>query len=386
MFTKYVLPLIAIAGLAFAVFTVIQAQQAPPPSRPIASPPLRPAGPDWIAGAGLVEAQKRNIPVGTPVPGVIESVFVKEGSIVKKGDPLFKIDARELVAERDVRRAMRGAAEAELYKLEAGYRSEDREIAAASLKVAQARYNSADIQFRRTAGIFERGAGTQSEYDRDRFALDEAYASLLRARAEAEKVENGSWIKDIEVARAKVDQAREEEERLTIEIERRTVAAPVDGQILQVNLLPGQFAALAWNEPLLLLGDVTKLHVRVDLDEQDLPFFEQGAEAVATLKNRAGVKFELRFVRVDPYVLPKKSLTGNNTERVDTRVLQVIYALPDERPIPVFVGQQMDVYLKAAKPNGLDLDVSSLPPATIASEAESSSPASDIASPNPAVP
>jgi multidrug resistance efflux pump len=376
MLTKYVLPLLALAGLAFAVFTVVQAQQKPPSSRPIASPPVRPIGSDWIAGAGIIEAQRRNIPIGTPVAGVVETVFVKEGSIVKAGDPLFKIDARELIADRNVRRAMREAAEAELARLEAGYRSEDREIAAASLKAAQARYNSAEVQYRRTVGIFERGAGTQSEYDRDRFALDEAYAALLRARTEAEKLQNGSWIEDIKVARANVAQARMEEQRLDTEIERRTILAPMDGQILQVNVLPGQFAALAWNEPLLLLGDVTSLHVRVDIDEQDLPFFTDGAEAVATLKNRAGVKFELKFVRVDPYVIPKKSLTGNNTERVDTRVLQVIYALPDERPIAVHVGQQMDVYLKATRVPGLDLDVSSLPPSPPGS--------SDAASPAPA--
>lgn len=364
MFTKYLLPLAAVIGLAFAVYSVIQAQQKPPASHPVASPPVHPTGGGWIAGAGIVEAQRRNIPIGTPAPGVIEALFVKEGSVVKKGDPLFQIDARELIADREVRRAMRDASEAELHKLEAGYRLEDREMAAASFKAARARYNAAEVQFRRTAGVFERGAGTQSEYDRDRYAMDEAYASLLRARTEAEKLQNGSWIEDIKVARAAVAQAQQEEARLSIEIERRTIHSPMDGQILQVNVLPGQFAALAWNEPLLLLGDVSHLHVRVDIDEQDLPFFAEGAEAVATLKNRAGVKFELKFVRVDPYVTPKKSLTGNNTERVDTRVLQVIYALPDERPVPVYVGQQMDVYLKASSQAGLDLDVSAVPPAS----------------------
>ena len=49
-------------------------------------------------------------------------------------------------------------------------------------------------------------------------------------------------------------------------------------------------------------------------------------------------------MRVEPYVVPKKSLTGDNTERVDTRVLQVIYALvsADRR---VYVGQQLDVFV-----------------------------------------
>ena len=56
----------------------------------------------------------------------------------------------------------------------------------------------------------------------------------------------------------------------------------------------------------------------------------------------------MKFVYVEPYVIPKQSLTGYNSERVDTRVLQVIYELPEDRPMDVYIGQQMDVYLKAA--------------------------------------
>ena len=130
-----------------------------------------------------------------------------------------------------------------------------------------------------------------------------------------------------------------------------------DGEILQLNVRVGQFAALTWKEPMIVLGDVNHLHVRVDIDENDLPYFEKGTRAIATLKGRPNVRFPLEFVYVEPYVIPKQSLTGSNSERVDTRVLQVVYALPDKRPIDVYVGQQMDVYLKAAKvPQGLSLD------------------------------
>lgn len=101
---------------------------------------------------------------------------------------------------------------------------------------------------------------------------------------------------------------------------------------------------------MIVLGDVNRLHVRVDIDENDLPLFERGADAIATLRGKPQVRFPLQFVKVEPYVVPKKSLTGDNTERVDTRVLQVIYALPDRRTVPVFVGQQMDVFLKAGTP------------------------------------
>jgi hypothetical protein len=71
-----------------------------------------------------------------------------------------------------------------------------------------------------------------------------------------------------------------------------------------------------------------------------------GAAARASLRGDPGQSFPLTFVRVEPYVLPKKSLTGDNTERVDTRVLQVIYAV-DARERALYVGQQVDVFVDA---------------------------------------
>jgi hypothetical protein len=69
----------------------------------------------------------------------------------------------------------------------------------------------------------------------------------------------------------------------------------------------------------------------------------------ATLKGQPGGDFfPLRFVRIEPYVVPKKSLTGDNTERVDTRVLQVIYAV-DTQGKRLFVGQQLDVFIDATQ-------------------------------------
>jgi hypothetical protein len=52
------------------------------------------------------------------------------------------------------------------------------------------------------------------------------------------------------------------------------------------------------------------------------------------------------YIRVEPYVVPKRSLTGDSTERVDTRVLQVIYSFY-KGALPIYVGQQMDVFIEA---------------------------------------
>ena len=70
------------------------------------------------------------------------------------------------------------------------------------------------------------------------------------------------------------------------------------------------------------------------------------SRAEAYVRGNSDLHTTLEFVRVDPYVVPKKSLTGESTERVDTRVLQVLFRF-DPRKLPVYVGQQMDVFIEA---------------------------------------
>ncbi len=116
--------------------------------------------------------------------------------------------------------------------------------------------------------------------------------------------------------------------------------------VLQVNVRPGEYVGAPATQALIVLGNIERLHVRVDIDEHDIPRFDRNAKAIAKLRGNPRLEFPLTFVRVDPYVIPKRSLTGDNTERVDTRVLQVLYSL-DAGDEKVFVGQQMDVFIEA---------------------------------------
>jgi multidrug resistance efflux pump len=345
--TKYVLPIVAIAGASFSVYTVIQAQQLSPPARPVVEPPSRPDAVAMIAGSGLVEARRENIPIGVNIPGVVTEIYVKKGEKVRAGDPLFRIDEREYKRQLDVRRAELASAQAQLHKLIAAPRPEDLPPARAAVEEAKARMDDAEAAMARTVRLFERKMVAASDFDRDRFAFAAAKATYAHAHADLERVLAGTWKEDIEVARAAVQLSQSQVDSVSTNLDRLTVRAPMDGEILQLNVRLGQYAAIAWKEPMIVLGDSRRLHVRVDIDENDLPYFVKGAQAIATLKGRPQIRFPLRFVYVEPYVIPKQSLTGYNAERVDTRVLQVIYELPEKRSALVYVGQQMDVYLKA---------------------------------------
>jgi RND family efflux transporter MFP subunit len=297
MIRKYVIPLIALGGVAFAIYTVVRGDKPPPSAPPVSEAPESPY-PTFVAGSGLVEASTENISIGTHVAGIVAKIYVQVGSDVKAGDPLFIIDDRATRADIATRRAAVQVAETQL---------------------AEATYNLALVE-----PLVAKGVSTGDDLIKVRFAVQKADAQLEQARAELK--------------------ARE------TELDRLTVRAPVDGQVLQLKAHLGEFAPVAatavGGPPLILLGGVKPLHVRVDVDENDAWRVRAGASATGYLRGNRSIKTPLTFVRFEPDVVPKKSLTGDSTERVDTRVLQVIFSFA-RGDLPVFVGQQMDVFIDA---------------------------------------
>ncbi len=354
MFTRYVLPLLAVIGLGYGLMTVLNRPQQTM-AQPLVEPPTHPKMKS-IAGAGIIESKMENIPIGTVVPGVVNVVKVKVGDRVKKGDEFFCIDDRDLQAELKVRGAMVLAAKAQLHKLESAPRPEDIPPATAAVEESKARLFDAEVAMGRSEKLYSKQMVPASEHDKDRYTYLAAKAAVEKAQAELQKILAGSWKEDIEIARAAVVQAESSVESIRANLDRLIVRAPTDGQVLQVNVRPGQLASQAWKEPMVVLGNVDQLHVRVDIDENDAPYFDRTSPAVATLKGRPQVRFPLTPVKVEPYVIPKRSLTGDNAERVDTRVLQVVYALPGDRSTSLYVGQQMDVYIKATEPKDVSLE------------------------------
>ncbi|WP_432741328.1 HlyD family efflux transporter periplasmic adaptor subunit [Methylobacter sp. G7] len=313
MQVKYTLPILAAAGFLFAAYTVVNSNK-PIPVAPVVAPPASAPFTSFIAGSGIVEAKSQNIAIGTPLSGIVKTVAIKVGDKVKAGAPLFYLDDRDTRAELAVKRA-------DLAKARAGVNE-----AKASVKDTQSLSDLAEA-------ITDRRAISSEELLKRRNALLINSARLDSAKALVQQAEAALTTTQTTLARL-------------------VVQAPVDGEVLQVNIRPGEFAqAGALNTPLLMLGNMDQLHVRVDIDENDAWRFDQNSKAVAFLRGNPNFKTDLIPAYVEPYVVPKKSLTGDSTEQVDTRVLQALYSF-DRHQLPVYVGQQMDVFIEAGDYSG----------------------------------
>ena len=306
---RFLLPTIGILAALWAAYSVARTA----PRRHRTSPPTAPPVSDFsrtVAAVGLVEASSENIAIGTPLGGVVSRIFVSVGQSVKTGDPLFVLDTRQLQADLAVRRSNLAAERS-------------------AVRVARARLDDVQRSLDFAEGLDSRAISIE-ETTRRRSAVETAKAQL-------------------EEAQTQVTAAEAQARSVETEIERSTVRAPLDGEVLQVKVHVGEYAPAAVTAtPLILLGGSRPLNVRVDVDEHEAWRVKAGAAATAHVRGDAGLKTSLEFVRFEPFVVPKKSLTGDSTERVDTRVLQVIYRI-DRQDLPLFVGQQMDVFIDASR-------------------------------------
>ncbi len=302
---------IALVGVIAITALVLRLRGGDPKSQPLIPPPQTPYT-DSVGARGIVESLNENVRIAPAVAGRIESVTVKVGDKVKTGDILFQIDSRQADSEVLMQEAL---------------------VAVLDARVREAETILADRkdQLTRVNTLRQKAVASEDETKREQYAYLSAQRALERAQADA-----ASGRAQLEAAKVRLDLL--------------AVRAPRNGSVLQVNIRAGEYAPVdPSGDPLILLGDIATYQLRADVDESDAPRVHPGCQAVAYLKGTRSNPIPLEFVRIEPYVSPKRSLTGESTERVDTRVLEVIFTFqnPD---VPIYVGQQMDVFIDATPP------------------------------------
>lgn len=304
---------LALLGIIAVTALVLRLKKPQPAPAPLVAPSHAPYA-DSIGARGMVEGIDENVRIAPNLPGLISEVCVKVGDRVNKGDPLFRQDSRDAESRIANQKAQVALLEARVKESEVRVEDKKDDLARADRLLSQ-RVISEDVQRRKY------------------FELQSAESTLVSTRAE------------LLLARAQLIQAE-------VNLDLLTVRAPRDGDILRVDLRAGEYASVPptdVNNPSLLLGETRHLQLRADVDEDSASRVHPGAPAIAFIKGMRSDPIPLRFVRIEPYVTTKKSLTGDSSERVDTRVLQVIYQF-DQSKVPVYVGQQMDVFIEGSGP------------------------------------
>lgn len=316
-FSRQVLPAIALLGLLLAVLYIFAGQPDRDLSQPERDPPRVPAqlaSKGRVAGAGVVEPSSETIQIGTAVSGLVTRLLVQPGDYVSKGQLLFKVDDRTA-------RAQLRQAEATIVQ------------ARAAIGEAQNAQATAARQLNLYRNVTDSAAVSRAEVIGAEGAASAAGERLRLAQAQ------------LEAAQASANAAR-------TQIDLLAVRAPIQGEILSVNIRPGEFVSTQGGNnstPFIEMGETRPLYVRIDIDEDQAPRVALGPSAFVSPRGAAEQQVKASFVRAEPQVVPKRSLTNSAAERVDVRVLQVLYRMPDTDGL-FRVGQQVDAFIPAKVP------------------------------------
>lgn len=344
---------VAIAGVALFCLLLIfvslwQEIDTPTTKDPMVPPAIGPYHLQ-IAGTGIVEPSSENISIGTPVNRIIAYIFVKVGDQVTKGEPLFALDNSDLLANLNVQKANYRSIKAKLKKSQSLPRPEDLIISEMALNKAKDALELAKSQNDMVLQLPDQRAISQEERNRRLFAYKEAEAKWQQAQASYEKIKLGAWKPDLDIAESEVFQAKASIDLANTEIERTTVRSPIAGTVLQIKIHEGELPPIdSTRKPLMIIGNLDPLYLRVSINQLEIPLFKPDSPATAFLQGNTKIAFPLEFVRVEPFLVSKQNITNDINEKVDTRVLQIIYRIKNEGH-PIFVGQQMDVFIETPK-------------------------------------
>ncbi len=327
---------------------------------PVFNPASNPYG-KGIYANGIIESLQtsgENINIYPEVSGTVIKIPVFEGEIVHRGTPLLLLDDSIQKAVVEQQEAQAEAARSLLDELRSQPRKENLEVAKAQVDYAKANLKSLHDQFDKQRKSYELNSKSVSKD-----ALDNAENAFKVAKANLEVVQKqydltkaGAWIYDIKNQENQYEALLKAFAASKALLDKYLIKAPIDGVILSINAAVGSYVSAqgTYNtytggfNPVIVMGSLqSQLGVRCYIDEILIHRLPESSQIKAKMFIRGtDISIPLEFVRVQPYVSPKIQLSDQRAERVDVRVLPVIFRFEKPKNVNLYPGQLVDVYVE----------------------------------------
>jgi HlyD family secretion protein len=343
-----------LAGAAAYLFAIKKPAQ--PPAFNPASNPYK----SGIYAEGIVESEQAsgsNISIYPEVSGTVKKIFVHEGQSVRAGDPLLLIDDSVQRATTEQQEAQARAAHAQLDELKAEPRAENLEITKAQVDSAQATLKNASDALEKQQAAFKLDSRSVS-----RDALDAAInthaiakANVAVAQRQYDLTKAGAWSYDIQNQQLQYEALTKAYSSSQALLAKYKLHASSNAIVLSINTIEGSYLSPQGSYDLytqsslpavVLSTPQNKLHVRCYVDEILISHLLPGKQLQAQMTIRGTARtIALHFERIQPFVSPKIELSDQRQERVDVRVLPVIFSFDKPSDTNLFPGELVDVYI-----------------------------------------
>ena len=344
-----------LAGCVVAYVSAITQPPLPPAFSPATNP-----YPSGIYAEGMLESDQasgENINIYPEVSGTVKQIPVAEGQEVKGGTILLVLDDSIQRATAEQLQSQAQAAFTLLEELKAQPRKETLDVAEAQVVSAQASLKTAQDELDKQQAAYDANPKSISKD-----ALDSAVNAVVTAKANLEVAcrqrdltKAGAWIYDINNQERQFNALSKSYLSASALLSKYTLRAPKDGIVLAINPTVGSFVSAqgAYDtytqgmDPVLVLGSSHEhLNVRCYVDEILVPRLPPSGRMKAQMSVRgSSVKIPLQYVRMQPIVSPKIELSDQRLERVDVRVLPIIFRIEVPKDVNLYPGLLVDVYI-----------------------------------------
>jgi HlyD family secretion protein len=315
--------------------------------RPIGAQETTSGKSGWQAVApGVVEPVSGEIKILAAVAGRVREVSVGVNDKVVAGEPVLRLDDEEARARAATARAQVAMRERVRNDQSAG-RGENRRNAEDDVASAEATLGEARAAFEAATLAKRAGNGSDTVMTTARAAWTRAQENLDRERARLRKLESESGTPLPTQKEGELQVARSELWLSVAELEKLTIRAPIASTVLQVNVKIGEVAAPAASQPLILLGDLSRLRVRAELDEHDVGKIAIGGAVVIRAYAFRNREFAGKVATIAPTVRPGRISSPESGHLTDFNVNEVLIDLED--PGPLLVGMKVDAYFRPQK-------------------------------------
>lgn len=288
-----------------------------------------------FSAPGVTEPRSRAVEIFSEVSGTIRAMHVSAGDRVSKGQVLAEIVNDIQKASVDLAKATLSKAQAELDRVRIGARAEERAIAKAQLDEAMAALAQAEFEAQRIQAMVKQQATSNKEVVDSANALDLARARSNAARKRWELSEAGPLPEEVRQAEAGVNEAQAQLDAARAVLEKTLIRSPIDGIVIYRYREPGEAVFTDKPLPILTIGDRSRLHIRADVDELDIAKVRVGQQVFATAAAYEGRRFTGQVVHIEPTLGPKNFRTNRPTEKLDTKIQEVVVALDEADEVPI---------------------------------------------------
>ena len=280
-----------------------------------------------VTSTGTVEATDINI--SAQAGGIVQRLFVDEGSVVRAGDTLLTIDDVDWRFQYDQAAAGFIMAESQYRLAVKGSRMED-------IIQSEANYQNAESDLKRMEGLWQTKSITEKQ-------LDDARTRSTVARQTWEKTKRGSRPEEIEFARGRLDQAKAQMALLRKKLEDCIVRAPINGIVTKRFVEAGELVESGTS--LVRLDDLSSLDITIYVSEVDLPKIALGQSASVRIDAFQNRTFEGHVI----FISPIAEFTPKNIQTNDERT-KLVFAVKIKVP-------NADGILKAGIPADVTLRI-----------------------------